>query len=216
MSPQITDQVYNKRTSFEIISAIFPDKANTLQNLLVTNSDTFRALYPDLALMLEQNEPELFRKPHSNPAPVTHHSACICPKCKPVAGAHSEYCLCTKCKPVASYSEAHSQYCHCTKCKPSTEAHSQWCICSKCKPPAPPAPPKVSEVTRKRMVVVNQTKPTTYAEGYFKEQPVKEFGAVPRLMVALARRKPDNGWAWYALAFERFVLFESYWPATCA
>ncbi len=54
---------------------------------------------------------------------------------------------------------------------------------------------------------------TTYREGYFKTQPVKEFGAVPRLMMALARKRPDNGWAWAALAFGRFVWFEAYLPA---
>lgn len=55
-------------------------------------------------------------------------------------------------------------------------------------------------------------KDATYRPGFFATQPIKDYGAVPRLMVALARKRPDNGWAWCALAFGRFVVFESYLP----
>lgn len=91
---------------------------------------------------------------------------------------------------------------------PNNDKHYESCVCRKCVPEVAP----ISEAVRRRLVVVNSTKHTTYAEGYFKTQPIKDYGAVPRLMVALARKKPDNGWAWYALAFGRFVCFEAYWP----
>lgn len=50
-----------------------------------------------------------------------------------------------------------------------------------------------------------------YQDGFFKTQPT-HYGAIPRLCVAIARKSPDNGWAWYALAFGRFVCFDEYLP----
>lgn len=138
------------KSSFEIIYSIFPNQANGLYNLMLSNPETFRTLYPDLAVLLPD-----FNRLSNPPQP-----------------------------PVPT-------------------------------PTPTPTTPNPAEVIRKRLVVVSGTEPTTYKEGFFQTQPVKEYGAVPRLMVALARKKPDNGWAWYALAFERFVCFESYWPATC-
>lgn len=107
----------------------------------------------------------------------------------------------------------HHKDCTCQKCKvPSINQHHESCVCKTCVPDRVDRAAEAREKIRKRLVVVNSTKPTKYAEGYFKTQPIKDYGAVPRLMVALARKKPDNGWAWYALAFDRFVCFEAYWP----
>lgn len=55
---------------------------------------------------------------------------------------------------------------------------------------------------------------TKYAHGYFSTEPTR-YGAVPRWGMALARKNPDNGWAWYALAFGRFVCFFEHLQLIC-
>ena len=123
------------KTSFEIIATIFPNQANSLYNLLQASPDTFRTLYPDLAIML----PEF------------------------------------KATPAAT-------------------------------------PPTPADLLRKRMVCASSKLPTSYRDGYFETQPTKHHGAVPRWALVVARGRPNNGWAWGAVAFGKAVFFEAYWP----
>lgn len=70
-----------QRTEFDIISAFYPHQANTIHNLFLQDKSAFRALYPDLAAVLNMR-PDKTQTPQSDKNPH-HHETCPCARCRP-------------------------------------------------------------------------------------------------------------------------------------